>query len=457
LAFLWKLAREQVTVKRAVLAAVLIPLGLYIYDEAFLNNAIILEPFSVPKRYEEAGFTPEAMGRLVADALLDLEEKANSRLAKDRLALSSDPSSVPDIEVPGTKLGLRTLVEATQQVFRHDTTHIRGSIVSPLTGGPEVANSEVEIILRVAQGRNRGLQVTARGPAGDPHGVAQKTAEAILRQINPYLLGAYRRQTKDWDGAIKIAREVIDNPPKDRRETARAYLLWGLALSDQGKDAEAIPLYQKATTLDPKLAPAYYDWGLVLARQGKSAEAVPLYEKATTLDPKLAPAYNSWGNALANQGKNAEAIPLYQKAIALDPNLALAYNNWGLALADQGKSAEAVPLYEKATTLDPKLAPAYNNWGNALADRGENAEAATLYEKATALDPKLAYAYNNWGLVLAKQGRNAEAVPLFQKATALDPKFGRAFMNWADALDAIGKHAEAEEKRRKAAEGDRSK
>jgi tetratricopeptide (TPR) repeat protein len=457
LAFLWKLAREQVTVKRALLAVILVPLGLYLYDEAFLNDAIIVEPFSVPKRYEEAGFTPEAMSRLIADALVDLEEQANSRLEKDRLALSSDPSSIPDIEVPGTKLGIRTLVEATQQVFRHDTRHIRGAIVSPLTGGPEGANSEVEIILRIVQGRNRGLQVTARAPAGDPHVVALKTAESILRQINPYLLGAYRCHIKDWNGAIEIASEIINDSPKDKRENAMAHLLCGNALVGQGKHAEAIAYYDEAIILEPDFALAYHNWGAVLADQGKNAEAISVYQKAICLDPKFALAYAGWGNALMNQGKNAEAIPLYQRATTLDTKLAPAYNNWGLALANQGKNAKAISLYQKAATVDPKLAPAYYNWGNALASQEKNAEAAPLYEKATTLDPKYAYAYNNWGFVLAKQGRNAEAVPLYEKATALAPKFGLAFMNWAAALDALGRHAEAEEKRRKAAKGDGAK
>jgi hypothetical protein len=53
----------------------------------------------------------------------------------------------------------------------------------------------------------------------------EKTAEAILHQIHPYLLGAYRAHKKDWDGALNIAKEIISDPPKDEREVARAYLL----------------------------------------------------------------------------------------------------------------------------------------------------------------------------------------------------------------------------------------
>src|ERR1700704_1825616 len=102
-------AHEQVTPKRAILglSLFLCLLGLYVYTRASLNS-IVIEPFSVPKRYEDTGLTPEVMSRLIADALVDLEEQAHSGMRKDSFALSSDPSPFPDIEVPGTKFGLRT-------------------------------------------------------------------------------------------------------------------------------------------------------------------------------------------------------------------------------------------------------------------------------------------------------------------------------------------------------------
>jgi tetratricopeptide (TPR) repeat protein len=492
---LWRQGRAQVNLKRAIPALFLILLGVCVYSGASLNS-IVIEPFSVPKRYEDAGLTPEVMSRLIADALVDLEEQAHSGMRKDRLALSSDPSPFPDIEVPGTKFGLRTLVEATLQIFRRDPTHVRGAILLPITSaattsGAETAASEVEINLRIVRGRDSDLSLKTRGPAADPHGIGQKTAEAILRQINPYLLGAYRAQTKDWDGALSIAKEIISDPRKDKRELAKAYLLWGGGLGNQGKYAEAIPFFEKATTLDPKFALAYYNWGVSLAEQGNYTEAIRLYEKATILDPKDAAAYYNWGVSLMKQGKNTEAITFYEKATALDPKLAIAYSNWGAALAKKGKNAEAIPLYEKAATLDPKLPIAYNNlgivradqskyaeaialyekaatldpndaaayynWGNALAKQGKNAEAIPFYEKAATLDPKDADVYSNWGLALAKQGKNAEAIALYEKATALNPNLPLAYYNWCNALDALGKHAEAEEKRRWALALDQSK
>ncbi len=322
LAFTWKHAREQVNLKRFILALFLFPLGLYVYTEVVLNS-IVIEPFGVPKRYEEAGLTPEVMSRLIADALGGLEQQANSEIGKDKLALSTDLSSVPNIEAPGTRLGLRTVVEATQQILGRDPIYVRGAIVLPITGvtttsGPKAAGSDVEINVHIVQGRNRGSLVKTQGPADDPHRVAQKTAEAILHQIHPYLLGAYRAQTKDWDGALNIAQEIINVPPKNKRELAKAYLLWGNALGNQGKYAEAIPLFEKEIAIDPKFALAYYNWGVSLTEQGKNGEAIPLFEKATTLDPKLAVAYRNWGDTLDALGKHAEAEEKRRKALALD-------------------------------------------------------------------------------------------------------------------------------------------
>src|ERR1700687_4835276 len=114
--FFWKHVRGHITFNRIILALFLIPLVFYLYTEVFASNTVIIDPFSVPKRYEEVGLTSEAMSRMVSDALNEMEDKAHSIMKRDRLALSSDPSSVPEIEAPGTKMGLRTLVDVARQI-----------------------------------------------------------------------------------------------------------------------------------------------------------------------------------------------------------------------------------------------------------------------------------------------------------------------------------------------------
>src|ERR1035438_1579929 len=152
-AFLGKFVRERVSLRGVLIALFLFPLGLYLFDEVFLSNPIIIDSFNVPKGFDDAGFNSAAMSSLIANALQGLQQQANSIMEQDSLSLSSDPAPFPDINVPGTSLGIRTLVDVTEQVFRRDPMHIGGGIVLPLTGGSQTANSQVEIFLSIEIGR----------------------------------------------------------------------------------------------------------------------------------------------------------------------------------------------------------------------------------------------------------------------------------------------------------------
>src|SRR5260370_30538516 len=101
---------DKITLKHGLLAILFFPPALYLFTEVFVSNAVVIEPFSVPKRYAEAGLTADAMSEMIGAALEDMAEKAHSSLLPpDRLMLF-DQSSVPAIEVPGTSLDLWTSV-----------------------------------------------------------------------------------------------------------------------------------------------------------------------------------------------------------------------------------------------------------------------------------------------------------------------------------------------------------
>src|ERR1022692_3649973 len=152
---------KQVTFRRTLLAAFVLPVLFYIYREV-TRDALIIDPFTVPKRFEEAGFTSEVVANGVGDELRQLEttpirmkkdnlsllrdaglrqlettpirmkkdnlsllreaglrqlETTPIRMKKDNLSLLRDAGAVPDVEIPGTKIGLKTIVEVTRTVF----------------------------------------------------------------------------------------------------------------------------------------------------------------------------------------------------------------------------------------------------------------------------------------------------------------------------------------------------
>jgi tetratricopeptide (TPR) repeat protein len=419
--WIWEHVRKEITPLRILLAFLFIPIAWYVYTEA-VRDVIVVESVSVPKAYEERGFTSAVMTLRIAERLQQLEQSLETHSQRDRL-MQSGNSDVPNIEVPATKLSLQTLVQFTQQTLHHEPEHIRGEITWPWSEALNGDRKEGAVLwYHIYQGQQ--LRWADRENIGtrDPDEVVQQYAEGLLKRLNPYLWAVYLLDNKHDVKAAKWVAQSIITSSTNRNAVAKAYNLLGNIDTNEGKRDEAIQKYRKAIEADPKFAMAYISWGVVLDKQGKRQEAIEKYRKATELDPKYASPYINWGVVLDKQGKRQEAIEKYRKATELDPKYASPYINWGVVLNEEGKRQEAIEKYRKATELDPKLASAYFDWGAVLAEEGKREEAIEKYRKATELDPKLASAYFNWGAVLAEEGKREEAEEKFQKAAELSRK-----------------------------------
>jgi len=324
-------ALGRITLGRVALAILVLPLLFYVYREV-TRDVVIIDPFTVPKHFEEAGLTGEVMANRIGDRLRQIEIATQTRMKKDNLTSLREEGSVPDVEIPGTKLGLKTLVDVTRALLRIYPKHISGDILVPVdiptkvVGSPP-AKQQATVTVYLTQGRSRRAGVPLDVPADDLELLVQSTAETALGQVNPYVLAVYRDEHREYEKAIEIVERIIQDPSEDLPHKEAACNLWGNVLREQRKYDEAIAKYQKATELDPKYAAAYYDWGLVLHEQKKYDEAIAQYQKAIELDPKLALAYNNLGSVLYDQKKYDEAIAKYQKATELDPKCAGAYYN----------------------------------------------------------------------------------------------------------------------------------
>ncbi len=407
---------------RTTALALILPILFYVYREV-TRDVLIIDPFTVPKHFEEAGLTSEVMANRIGDRLRQIEIQTQTHMKKDNLTSLVEEGSVPDVQIPGTKLGLTTIVDITRAIFAVYPKHISGDIAVPMDTptkiGAAPAQPQATVTVYLTQGRSRSAGVPFEVPADDLELLVQTTAEAVLGQVNPYVLAAYRYDRREYEKTIEVLERIVQDPSEDTLHKSAACCLWGNVLYDQKKYDEAITKYQEAIEFDPKLAFPYNNWGNALRAKGKYDEAIAKFQKAIELDPKYATAYSNWGLALKEQGKYDEANAQYQKAIELDPKFALAYNNWGVALYEQKKYDEAIAKYQKAVELDPKFATAYLGWGNALYEQKEYDEAIAQYLRAIERDPKLADAYNNWGVVLQAQGKNDEAEAKFQKAREL--------------------------------------
>src|SRR5271166_1703645 len=195
-------ALGRITLGRVALAILVLPLLFYVYREV-TRDVVIIDPFTVPKHFEEAGLTSEVMANRIGDRLRQIEVAAQTQMKKDNLTSLREEGSVPDVEIPGTKLGLKTLVDITRTLFGVYPKHISGDIVVPVDTPTKVGSPPVQqqatVTIYLTQGRSRSAGVSVVVAADDLGLLVQSTAETALGQVNPYVLAAYRDDHREYE------------------------------------------------------------------------------------------------------------------------------------------------------------------------------------------------------------------------------------------------------------------
>jgi tetratricopeptide (TPR) repeat protein len=136
-----------------------------------------------------------------------------------------------------------------------------------------------------------------------------------------------------------------------RPDSALAWNELGLALTNTGREDEAMAAFRKAIDLNPGHPAAYSNLGLVLDRRGRRDEAVAALRKAIDLDHDRVPAYhnNNLGVILERQGRLDEAMAAFRKAIDLDPGAIFAYINLARVHIARGQAVQAIEILASAS------------------------------------------------------------------------------------------------------------
>lgn len=239
--------------------------------------------------------------------------------------------------------------------------------------------------------------------------------------------------------AEPIYRRIL---AKDRFEDQALNLL-GVLCHQTGRDAEAVVLLQQAVSRR-KRAPDYHcHLGLALDGVGRKADAEQAYRRALSIDPGHTSAMNNLGVLLLHSGRVPESVPLLEQAIARKPGYADAHNNLGLARQRLGDAVGSLAAYEKAVALAPNHPVFLNNLGTVLQTTGAFERSRTLLTRALELRPNYAEAMNNLGLLLHRIGESAEALAWFARALAIKPGYADALHNTGHTLHGLGRLAEA--------------
>jgi tetratricopeptide (TPR) repeat protein len=276
--------------------------------------------------------------------------------------------------------------------------------------------------------------------------------------------GLHAKAAADYTEAIKLepgnamayglretAHRALGDKVKaaeDRRKVeelninAKAAETWnrGIAHSEKGEYAQAIPHFDEAIRLVPTVAQAYYNRGHAYSNLGKHDLALADYSEAIRLNPKDALAHFGRAFNYFNKNELDKAIADYTAAIRLDPKMADAYLYRGGLYDMQGKQPQALADFAEVIRLDPKNPYGYTSRAFTYLYQKEYDKALADSNHALKLDPTNVTAFCHRGFAYAGKKEYDKAMADYLKAERLDPKapdsYGLRAWLWATCPDA---------------------
>jgi len=292
------------------------------------------------------------------------------------------------------------------------------------------------------------------------------------------LVQAYRdavalHQQAQWHEAEQIYWLILERDP----DHLGALCGLGSIRRQQGKLADAIPLYRRAAVVVPHSPDAQMSLGVIFAALDHADEAIACYRAVLAMRPRHIDALNNLGNALLALGRAQEAAAHYQKiltiredhaeahnnlatalcalnrpqealahlrrAIASTPRFLQAHCNLGLVLAQLNRHEEAIAQYRQVLALKGDHPEVHCHLGNALCVLGRLEEAAAAFQRALAINPALAQAHCNLGLLVGTREGPQAAIQHYERALAIKPDFLEAHHGLGNALRKLNRHQEA--------------
>lgn len=215
------------------------------------------------------------------------------------------------------------------------------------------------------------------------------------------------------ENAIPAMRLAIEKDPANEIYRAR----YGLLLIDSKAPAAAIIRLQESVKLFPQSARIWLVLGIAQLTDGKTAEAKMAFEKSLEIEPKSVPALTYLATVSIDQADYVQGAALYQRAVDIEEGNAYLHFLLAETLAKIPTSDPAVmeKHLKRAAEIDQTLAAGHLALGKLEARSSLWQQAVAEFEQAVKYEPELAEAYYQLGRVLTRLRRFDEARAAFAK------------------------------------------
>jgi len=162
--------------------------------------------------------------------------------------------------------------------------------------------------------------------------------------------------------------------------------------------------------------------GMLAEATGRPEEALSLYDKALSRQPKAAIAYSRKADLLIRAKRYADALMVYQSAVRSGLNLPIFHRKMGMLLEELGRQDEAIRAYRMAAKGAPLDKPTAYLLAAALGRKNRFDEAAKVLQDLLVQHPKDLNAHVHLAGIYLAQDNMTAAEDVAMRGRALYPE-----------------------------------
>jgi len=244
----------------------------------------------------------------------------------------------------------------------------------------------------------------------DDYAAAAKALESALRE-EPRMSQALLMLGTAYSelGRKTEAKAQFDLVLKDDPQSVQGLIGMASLLEEEGKTDDVIALCKRTLSLDERNSQAHTLLGEVYAARKKPDAALPHFEKAVEIQPKLTRNRLNLAGALIEVGQYGRAETLLKEIVGEHPRFPFAHFNLGLLYDDQRRFEEAKSAYAAEVAAYPEHFKARFNLGKVLFQLGDRPGSLAQMREVVRIAPQQPEGY----LFLAR-GLLQESAPIEQ-------------------------------------------
>lgn len=239
----------------------------------------------------------------------------------------------------------------------------------------------------------------------------RKAPEFVARDSN---LRASLAVAELRSGEVEAANAIVE----DLQPSAigvRTQLQLGVALTEAGTPARAIPYFENVQQRYPAARDVAYDLALCYMTLKRFHEAISVLERANGAGHENSETDNLLAEAYEAEHQTQQAVDVLRRAIALDPADESNYLEFASICIDHQAYDDASKVLAVGLSVHPKSAHLLFERGilNAMQDHFDAAEKD--FQQSAELAPQDTAASYGLGVTFLETGKAAEAIPILRK------------------------------------------